>query len=59
VTWGPILYFSAIHVLFVGSIRYRLPAEYPFAVLSAVGAAGWLRQFPGNKSKLQPQTGEG
>lgn len=59
VTWGPILYFSAIHVLFVGSIRYRLPAEYPFAVLSAVGAAGWLRQFPGNKSKLQAQTGEG
>lgn len=41
VTWGPILYFSAIHMLFVGSIRYRLPAEYPFAVLAGLGLAQW------------------
>ena len=26
-TLGPVLYFSAVHSVFVGSIRYRLPAE--------------------------------
>lgn len=36
-TAGPILLFAALHLLFVGSLRYRLPAEYPFAVLAAVG----------------------
>ncbi len=34
---GPILYFSAIHAVFVGSLRYRLPAEYPLLILTAVG----------------------
>ena len=34
-TIGPILYFTGIHLLFVGSLRYRLPAEYPLYVLSA------------------------
>jgi hypothetical protein len=43
VGWGPILYFAAVHTLFVGSIRYRLPAEYPFAVLFAIGATALLR----------------
>ncbi|MEX2288193.1 MAG: glycosyltransferase family 39 protein [Planctomycetaceae bacterium] len=37
-TAGPVLFFSALHCLFVGSLRYRLPAEYPLAVLTAVGA---------------------
>ncbi|GAB4145759.1 MAG: hypothetical protein Tsb009_18070 [Planctomycetaceae bacterium] len=36
-TLGPVLYFSAIHSIFVGSIRYRIPAEYPLVILSAVG----------------------
>jgi 4-amino-4-deoxy-L-arabinose transferase-like glycosyltransferase len=36
-TAAPIFYFAAIHLLFVGSLRYRLPAEYPLAVLSALG----------------------
>lgn len=34
---GPILFFSLVHCVFVGSLRYRLPAEYPFCVLGAVG----------------------
>jgi 4-amino-4-deoxy-L-arabinose transferase-like glycosyltransferase len=37
VTLGPIIYFSAIHSVFIGSIRYRVPTEYPLCILSAVG----------------------
>jgi hypothetical protein len=40
-TAGPLLYFAAIHMVFVGSMRYRLPAEYPLCVLSAVGLRDW------------------
>jgi 4-amino-4-deoxy-L-arabinose transferase-like glycosyltransferase len=36
-TAGPILYFAAIHAVFVASLRYRLPAEYPLCVLAAAG----------------------
>lgn len=34
---GPVVYFSLLHLVFVSSLRYRLPAEYPLLVLSAVG----------------------
>jgi 4-amino-4-deoxy-L-arabinose transferase-like glycosyltransferase len=36
-TLGPVLYFAAVHSVFVGSIRYRLPAEYPMTLLAAAG----------------------
>lgn len=39
ITLGPILYFSLIHLVFVSSLRYRLPAEYSLYILSAVGLA--------------------
>ena len=50
-TVGPVLYFAAIHAVFVSSLRYRLPAEYPLLVLSAIGVrtlSTWLRgrRFP-------------
>ena len=38
-TAAPIFYFASLHLLFVGSLRYRLPAEYPLAVLAAIGFA--------------------
>lgn len=40
---GPLFYFAAIHSVFVGSVRYRLPAEYPAYVLSAAGIVGMKR----------------
>jgi 4-amino-4-deoxy-L-arabinose transferase-like glycosyltransferase len=36
-TVGPIVLFAGFHLLFVGSLRYRLPAEFPLAVVAAVG----------------------
>lgn len=41
-TAGPVLFFAAVHLLYVSSLRYRLPAEYPLWLLAAVGfAAVW------------------
>lgn len=42
-TAGPILYFAAVHAVFIGSLRYRLPAEYPLYVLSAAGLMALLK----------------
>ncbi len=37
---GPLLYFFAIHLVFVSSIRYRIPAEVPAYGLMAMGWGG-------------------
>jgi hypothetical protein len=37
---APAVYFTIVHVLTVGSLRYRIPAEPPLAVLIAGLAAG-------------------
>ena len=42
-TAGPALYFAMVHTVFVGSVRYRLPAEYALLVLTAVGIR-WLAE---------------
>lgn len=40
-TIGPIIYLSLLHLLFVGSMRYRLPAEYALLVLAGEGLLSW------------------
>lgn len=44
--WAPILYFTGIHLFFVSSLRYRLPAEFPLAVLAGIGLQSWLSRTP-------------
>jgi 4-amino-4-deoxy-L-arabinose transferase-like glycosyltransferase len=39
---GALAYFAAIHVVFVSSIRYRIPGMAPALGLAAVAASGWL-----------------
>lgn len=44
---GPVLYFSLIHLIFVSSLRYRLPGEYPMLVMTAFGLEAillWARR---------------
>ena len=40
----PIVLFSIVHCVFVSSLRYRLPVEYPLCVLSATGLR-WILQY--------------
>ena len=34
---GPFVLFLLVHMVFVGSVRYRLPVEFPLSVMTAVG----------------------
>ena len=34
---GPVVYFCGLHLVFVSSIRYRIPGEVPALVLAALG----------------------
>jgi hypothetical protein len=51
-TAGPLVYFTALHALFIGSLRYRLPAEYPLAVLAAVGLWTVFRTARGTRATV-------
>jgi len=57
---GPLLAFAAIHTIFIGSLRYRLPAEYPFCIAVAIGLSEWSnrirhgRRSPDWKSEVTP-----
>ncbi|MCA9114796.1 MAG: hypothetical protein KDA79_06885 [Planctomycetaceae bacterium] len=53
-TLGPLLYFAALHTLFVGSLRYRLPAEYPLSILAAAGLLTLRNHIPGNTFRHKP-----
>ena len=52
-TLGPVLYFSAIHMVFVGSLRYRLPTEYPLYVLSAAGLCSCWSTFKNREQETE------
>lgn len=42
---APAIYFTLVHAVFVGSLRYRIPAEAPMAVLGAAGASAlWMKK---------------
>jgi hypothetical protein len=40
-----------VHTVFIGSLRYRLPAEYALLVLSAVGGRWLVTKLAASPSK--------
>lgn len=42
----PAIYFTAVHMMSVGSLRYRIPVEPPMAVLAAAALAWMLTRNP-------------
>lgn len=42
VVLGPFFLFLMVHMVFVGSLRYRLPTEFPLAILAAAGLSRWF-----------------
>ena len=55
---SPFLQFLLVHMVFVGSIRYRLPVEFPLSILAAHGLVA-LRQRWNQRTRLdcEPQSG--
>ena len=56
---APAIYLTAAHAVSVGSLRYRIPAEVPMAIVAAAGcqlalASGW-RRAGGRGETLDPQ----
>ncbi|MEP3479449.1 MAG: glycosyltransferase family 39 protein [Fuerstiella sp.] len=39
---GPFLLFLLVHLAFVGSVRYRLPVEFPLSILAS---SGWIHML--------------
>lgn len=50
VTLGPFLLFLLVHLVFVGSVRYRLPVEFPLSILAA---SGWSRLVIPQRTKSE------
>ena len=43
--WLPCLYFTLLHMVFVGSIRYREPAVYLLTVPAGIAVAGFINWY--------------
>jgi hypothetical protein len=48
---GPVVYFALIHMVFVSSIRYRVPALVPAFGLAGLGAVQLLDRIRGPGSR--------
>lgn len=46
---GPFVQFLLVHMVFVGSIRYRLPVEFPLSIIAARGVVVVCGKFNGDK----------
>lgn len=51
---GPIFYFAGLHMIFVSSLRYRLPAEAPLSLLTAIGLVSMVN-FRQKHSKIDSE----
>ncbi len=56
---GPLLYFSALHLIFASSMRYRIPGEMPALALAAFGGltlwTWWRKPGPGRRAAGWPR----
>lgn len=44
--WTPVLAFCVLHLVFVSSVRYRVPGMPPLFALAGIGAARWWMTQP-------------
>ena len=51
---APFLQFLLVHMVFVGSIRYRLPVEFPLTIVAANGLVSILQQGRLRRSEATP-----
>lgn len=55
---GPFVQFLLVHMVFVGSIRYRLPVEFPLSILAAHGLVALRQRWnQGTRRDGEPQSG--
>lgn len=48
--WAPAIYFTCLHAVFIGSMRYRLPAVLILTILAAPVWADWMNRIIGRRS---------
>jgi hypothetical protein len=48
---APIFYFTILHSIFVGSVRYRIPI---MPLICCVAGAAFIRSVPGHQEKVRP-----